>query len=163
MQKSFERFSAFERHVCAVIALGTLASVLLSYRLWGSNRLYALVPILESLASFSESLAAIPLYTLSALLLYLIFAGPARKALTLYVVAGVLFGLLDQNRFQPWFYQSLLFSIALSARSGRRELCTLIISGTYLWSGIQKINFSFVSGIFPWMMNPFIDILAAVS
>lgn len=140
-----------------IAACATLIALCLSYGLWTCNRLYSTVPITPALQGISQSCAALPFYSLIALLLLAAFF-PSRLVFASYVLVGLCWGLLDQNRLQPWFFQSLLFFLALSAPKGRLELCRFILAATYFWSGVQKINASFVLEVFPWMLSSFTDV-----
>ena len=76
--------------------------------------------------------------------------------------------LLDQNRLQPWFYYYLFIGIALAWAAGRPRRhygialdgIRIMLIGIYLWAGIQKLNYSYVGGIFPWVIEPLLTFTA---
>lgn len=77
----------------------------------------------------------------------------------------VLLALLDQMRWQPWVYQYLLLFIiiALHHSQGSDEQSTrlslsllqLIVAMLYLWSGVHKLNYSFIYQVLPQLLAPF--------
>jgi hypothetical protein len=34
--------------------------------------------------------------------------------------------------------------------------CRFIMAATYVWSGVQKYNASFLTGVYPWLLKPFV-------
>src|SRR5262249_59551213 len=85
-------------------------------------------------------------------------AWPVMGALAVAAVLAV----WDQSRWQPWFYQYVLMLIALL--SMRREdssdssralpTCRAIVALTYVWSGLQKLNVTYATLVFPWFVEP---------
>ncbi len=90
---------------------------------------------------------------------------PARLHL---VLAGPL-SLFDQMRWQPWFYQYFFMLAALGfyawkkpeAKNNRVALdcCALLVVCTYFWSGVQKLNASFIDEVWPDMTAPLLRLL----
>jgi hypothetical protein len=149
-----------------VLALALLGGVLLSPRLWLSSRAYPLAPVgdlLPPLPTPWDLLGLLALLLLPATLL-----APTRPRLALLVLVGVgtLLALQDQSRWQPWFYQYLLMLAALAfypwgnpvappgSRQGPLNACRLVVAGLYFWSGLQKVNASFVTEVYPWLLEP---------
>lgn len=72
--------------------------------------------------------------------------------------------LLDQSRLQPWVYQYwlLLVVFALVSRDrpdGAKDrravaLAQLIIAALYFWSGLQKLNYTFIHETLPNLLLP---------
>lgn len=138
-----------------IVAAGTLIGLCLSYGLWTGDRFYSVVPILVQLDSFARGCGALPFFSLAALFILAVIIGPTRKLAAAIVLLGIFWSLLDQNRLQPWFFQALLVFFAFTAARQRLELCRLVLVGTYFWSGVQKINLSFPSEVFPWLVGSF--------
>src|SRR5205809_971107 len=70
----------------------------------------------------------------------------------------------DQSRWQPWFYQYVTMLAALAvARDVGDTLAAwrAVLVGLYLWSGIQKLNATFMTQLFPWLMEPLAGVLPA--
>jgi predicted DCC family thiol-disulfide oxidoreductase YuxK/uncharacterized membrane protein YphA (DoxX/SURF4 family) len=145
--------------VCLALAGG----LLLSLKLWVSSRSYPLMPV-------SMLLPAIPFpldyAVLVALILLLGAAAAARRpgrALAAILIVAVGLGLLDQARWQPWFYQYvvMLGAVALCYRSREQydaqgaalNTCRVIVASIYLWSGLHKVNGVFVNETFPWLFQ----------
>ena len=75
----------------------------------------------------------------------------AALALTVVLVLG------DQSRWQPWLYQYALMVAALALARSTTETLTawrLVLVALYVWGGIQKLNVTFVTKLFPWMLEP---------
>ena len=80
--------------------------------------------------------------------------------------AAPLFG-FDQMRLQPWLYLEafLLLALFLVRRpSDALAACRIAVAGTYLWSGLQKLNGAYMDQVFPWLVDdPGASALAAAA
>ena len=79
-------------------------------------------------------------------------------------VLALVLALEDQSRWQPWFYQYVAMLAALAvARDPGDTLAPwrVVLVGLYLWSGIQKLNATFASRLFPWLVQPVSSVLPA--
>ncbi len=65
---------------------------------------------------------------------------------TVVLVAGGVLGLLDQHRWQPWFYQLLLYAAVfrLSAPSRTARLLVWLTVSIYLYSALGKFDTQFL-------------------
>ena len=152
-----------------VLALAFLGGFLLSARLWGVSRYYPLVPVLEGLPAVSPFWARVWFVALLALLAVIAVVRRSRGYILAFVVLAGLLGLLDQSRWQPWFYQYLFMFLALAfypwgdgdpeKRETALNICRLIVASTYLWSGLQKLNAGFIDSLFPWLVGPLAALL----
>jgi hypothetical protein len=152
-------------------AAGLLCGLSLSWRLWLSSRLFPLAPVSDSLPAipFPFDLAWL-LALLGLLLAILVAARPGRLIAAFLVLAGLL-SLWDQTRWQPWFYQYVFMLAAIGCLGGKRagerrpqpalDACRLIVACTYLWSGLQKLNVTFVREAWPDMAAPLLRSLPA--
>jgi hypothetical protein len=151
-----------------VTAAGCLVGLLLCPKLWLSDRAYPLVPV----ASWWPRLPA-PLDTLLlvglVLALALAMALPrARWGTAIFLALLAVAAVGDQSRWQPWLYEyaALLAAAGLGLmRSADRPrsraalaACRLIVAGVYFWSGAQKLHPAFVQSVFPWLVEPFVEI-----
>lgn len=150
----------------ASLALAMAAGLLLSLRLWLSQRDFPLTPVFSWLPPIPAPCGWIWLGALL-LLLGLIVAWPRPRILIAVLVGlGTLLCLWDQSRWQPWMYQ-YLFMFGVLAASWWKPLplptdatetalnsCRLIMVATYFWSGLQKLNASFARIVFPWLLQP---------
>ncbi len=148
-----------------ILLVALLAGFALSPKLWISARPYPVVPVLAPLPSLLE-------YT--ALAVSVLAAGAAlvltkpRPALTALLIAAATLAMGDQTRWQPWFYQYAVMLAVLTAWNGRPKdvkasleptaALRAVMIGIYLWSGIAKLNASYLGGTFGWLLEP----LAAV-
>jgi hypothetical protein len=70
----------------------------------------------------------------------------------------------DQSRWQPWFYQYAFMLAALAIARDTEDILgawRAVLVGLYLWSGIQKLNATFMLNIFPWLVEPLTGALPA--
>jgi hypothetical protein len=153
-----------------ILALAMLSGFLLSAKLWVSSRSYPLTPVSSLLPAVPPLLDALWFDALLVLLLGIAVAPGrwARVAILSFVGLAALLSLWDQSRWQPWFYQylCLLAALGLCPWGNTREqqqaalsACRLIVACTYFWSGLQKVNFRFVTEVYPWLMEPFLRLL----
>ena len=143
--------------------------MLLSYKLWLSDRFFPLTPVFDFLPSISNPVDWGVIYIV-AVFIALNFVYPSGKKL-LFILIAVLFilALLDQNRWQPWFFQYffMLTAFAITSHSKlifdetetRLKILQLIIAGVYFWSGIGKFNSGFYNEVVPWLTHPFYQFL----
>src|SRR5262249_38763884 len=143
-----------------VLAVALLAGFLLSPKLWLSARTYPLAPVIDSLA-LPPPLDAL-LFGAACLLLVALAERPRpRRLLTAFLVLAAVLALGDQSRWQPWFYQYLAMLGALTlaawkpdsprAREAALAVCRLVVAATYFWSGVQKMNATFLSEVYPFL------------
>ncbi len=129
------------------VSLGLFAAMCLTPRLWIGERSFPVVPFIDGLTSLPWW-ATLPLM-ITALACPRKWLGFAFAALTILVV-------FDINRLQPWLFAYGLLMLALCIRKPGQAWAVgaCIVSATYFWSGMQKMNLSFASEIFPWLVQP---------
>ncbi len=151
------------RRLAIVLAAGFTAGVLLSTQLWVSHSSYPLVPVVSSLPRIPSPLDDLLLLGLLALLcLVALRRQPLGSIVVLLGLVAVL-ALFDQSRWQPWAYQYSvmlgLVALAYARPPGLRSIAIrggrIVLVGIYFWSGIHKLNATFVSEAFPWLLEPF--------
>lgn len=152
-----------------VVCLGFLAGILFSRELWFPiNRTFPRAPLLFALP---ENFAAPVEWLLSGILVAaLIFTTVSfrPKIFSIALIASlVLLILFDQTRLQPWVYQYLLLVVlALRDREAKDEpgstetlgLLQVVIAGLYVWSGVQKLNFTFSHETLPMLLTPVLNV-----
>lgn len=153
----------------STLVLGLAGGFLLSIRLWAGPRSYPLTPVFEMLPNIPALLSSILFAALLILLATVLLAVQPRGYILAFVVIAGLMSLWDQSRWQPWFYQYLLMLTALSLypwsettlenRQKALNICRLIVASIYFWSGLQKLNVSFVEDVYPWLIEPLINLL----
>jgi hypothetical protein len=136
----------------------------LSWQLWISSRLFPLVPVVAKLPAVPFPLDYIWFALVLGLLAAICFRAEPRKIIVAFLVLAGLLCLFDQMRWQPWFYQYFFMLAALGfyawkepgVKNNRVALncCALIIVCIYFWSGVQKLNASFINEVWPGMLEP---------
>lgn len=155
-----------------VIAVAFIAGFLLSVPLWVSTRFYPLTPVLNIFPAIPFPVDYIYFFVLLLLLVAIIFLPKPRIAIAVFAVLFVVLALLDQSRWQPWAYQYLFMLIGLGlfswqpgdarGENNALNISRIIVASTYVWSGIQKMNLSFVTGVFPWLAGPLVNIFPSI-
>ncbi|PYQ50576.1 MAG: hypothetical protein DMF59_10485 [Acidobacteria bacterium] len=138
------------RSVKFVLCAAMIAGLALSWRLWVSlHRLYPRIPV-DGLPLFNPRLEAIAYVLLIASFAVAAFVRRPAIFLGVAVIVIALFVAGDQSRLQPWVfeYASLLFVISFGSE-GAMSTCRLIVTAIYFWSGVQKINVTFLHTTWP--------------
>lgn len=139
--------------VCIFLAIG----MLISSGLWSIIRSYPVLPLLPGISSPGINTTLLLLFTLP-LIASIFFL--AKRSLLIYIslIALMILVLLDLNRMQPWVYAYALiilsFAINSSDKTSFRADVLLILSLSYIWSGIQKINANYLEAFFPDLVEP---------
>jgi hypothetical protein len=147
-----------------VIAAALGAGVLLAPRLFLAARAYPRTPILDGWPALGSPLDVAVVVALLAALPGVAIAPRPRWWAAAAAVLALILAADDQSRWQPWFYQYVVMLTALAiARDDGEALATwrLVLVGVYLWSGIQKLNATFVTHLFPWLLEPLAPVLPA--
>jgi uncharacterized membrane protein YphA (DoxX/SURF4 family) len=151
------------RLLTRITALACLTGMCLSYNLWLGERKFPVTPIIDFLYLHHPYDLILPVISAILLLCILFFRNPQRFIIG-FVISAVLLGIMDMNRWQPWFYQYILIFFILSSFNFRCDdtrhqqsiivTFKVMIAAIYFWSGLQKLNPHFLSDIFPWLMEP---------
>lgn len=151
------------------VSLGFVASLLISSRLWLHSRMYPLTPAIAALPPIPHPIDILIFVGLFLLLLAAIVSSKPQKYMWSFLGLIGLLCLMDQSRWQPWVFQYSFILVALGLFSwdsndvqGQKNTLNalrIIIFGTYLYSGLQKINISFAAGVFPWLVEPVTNLL----
>ena len=140
-----------------MVAAALAAGVLLAFRLFLAARAFPRVPVLQGWPLLQPPLDAIALGVLLAALCGVAFGPRPRWWATAAAVLALVLALEDQSRWQPWFYQyvAMLGALAVARDAGDTlAACRIVLVGLYLWSGIQKLNVTFMTRLFPWLVEP---------
>jgi len=152
-----------------LIILVFCLGLILSSRLWIGPRSYPTAPVLGLLPS-SIYPADLLLFGMLFALAGAILASPKpQKFILAFLGIIVVFCLLDQTRLQPWVsqYGFVLGALALfswesddiAGRTRALNIARLIVSATYVLSGVQKLNANFVNNDFPWIVEPITNVI----
>jgi len=141
----------------------------LTWKLWVSSRLFPLSPVSRSLPLVPFPLDVIWLGLILSLLLAVVVVKQPRTFIFSFLILAGLLSLWDQMRWQPWFYQCCLMLAAMGLYAWKKSgvqnyqaalnTCRVIVAFTYFWSGVQKLNVSFVRETWPAMAGPFLRLL----
>jgi hypothetical protein len=123
-----------------IVALGTIAGLLLSQTLWLSVRTHPLAPVWDFLRPVPPPFDYLALAAMLGLLVWIAIASRPALPVAVFVVLVIAYAACDQSRWQPWLYQYLFMLVALARRDGPLDTCRLIVAAIYFWSGAHKIR-----------------------
>lgn len=139
------------------------STLLLSAPLWLTRRDYPHTPIWTFLPQPPFPLDHVLLAAAVVCMAILVVRPQVRWALRVSLSIVMLWAILDQSRWQPYaIHYSVILGCFLIGdtpvllRGGFSFLvpARLLLAGTYFYSGIQKINFEFVTWVFPRLVEP---------
>jgi uncharacterized membrane protein YphA (DoxX/SURF4 family) len=142
-----------------VLALGFIAGVLLSVPLWLSDRAFPLFPWLAFIPPLPRPLDRIALALALGFAAAIVLGVRVRAAIIALAVLTAVLILADQTRCQPWVYQYvvMLLVAAPASRDAERshlDALRVMLAASYVWSGLQKLNWNFFADISPWLLEP---------
>ena len=139
--QNFKTDKLFWVRFCAFLAF--IIPLILSPRIWFSERLFPLISIIDGIPvpNFTIDVVLIAVFVLS-------FLGfvikPIWKFSIIVIGIYVFWALLDQNRIQPFYFEIIFIVLALTQFRENPKLVKqcilLILIGTYFWSGVHKCN-----------------------
>src|SRR5882724_1448289 len=147
-----------------VLAAALAAGVLLASRLFLATRVFPRAPVLDGWPRLQAPLDVLALAALLAVLGGVAFAPRPRRWAAAATAFALILAVEDQSRWQPWFYQyvAMLAALAVARDSGDTLAAwRVVLAGLYLWSGVQKINVTFMTRLFPWLVEPVAGVLPA--
>jgi hypothetical protein len=158
------------RLVRIVLSVALILGLAITYKLWlTSGRLFPHTPVLPFLPQIPYPADLVMLGALIAMLLLAAIGYQARKTMIASCILFAILMLLDWNRWQPWAYQYFWMLLAMAAIRWDRpdplkernvlNALRLVISGIYLYSGLQKLNPNFFNDTYPWLLEPLQDVI----
>lgn len=151
------------------VVLSFLISLIISSKLWITERMYPLTPVIEKLPSLATPFDYGIFIFLLGLLISLFIIPKPQKIIWACVGVFSVLCIFDQSRLQPWAVQYIfilgvlgLFSWKKNDTSGQNmtlNLLRIIVASTYFYSGLQKINFDFINNVMPWLLQPITSII----
>lgn len=137
-------------HQVKILAvLGFLAAMAYTPKLWITKSDFPKIPRFDFIPIPQAPWDYILVFILIGLLIKFLFK-PKRYIGVSIVLLYIYLSLIDQNRLQPYFYQSILTILVVSYLRKSRKNTTIILHclmlifiATYFWSGIHKINANF--------------------
>jgi hypothetical protein len=145
-----------------VVTIGYVVGIIISWRLWLSDRDYPLTPVFSWLPGIPSPIDALLPAGLCLLLITHLFVKNKQPLILASLIVVIVLALFDQSRWQPWFYQySLMLFSLLSIKDEKNDISAtdvlnisrLIIICIYVWSGLHKFNSYFYDEITPWMID----------
>ena len=126
-------------------------------------------PVADFLPVIPFPLDVIWLGLIFGLLLAIVMVKQPRKLIFSFLISAGLLSLWDQMRWQPWFYQCFFMLMAIGLYAWKEpslqnhqaalNACRVIVAFTYFWSGLQKLNVTFVRETWPVMAGAFLRLL----
>jgi hypothetical protein len=147
-----------------VLAAALAGGLLLAPRLFLAGRTYPRAPVLDGWPALAAPLDVALLGALLAALGGVALAPWPRWWAVAATLLAVVLALDDQSRWQPWFYQYVVMLAALALARGAGDTLAAwraVLAGLYFWSGVQKLNTTFMTHLFPWLVEPTAGVLPA--
>lgn len=140
----------------------TLAMMAMSWPIWHASGPIPRFPVigLESFAARNASIDSIALIScLAGLVLGLTKGRAGRFGASIAAVSGLLLILIDQNRLQAWFYQTLVLSsvYALLPASSAIGFVRFFAVALYFHSALSKLDWSFSHSMGPYLLSPILS------
>jgi hypothetical protein len=148
-----------------VLGAALVAGLLISRKLFLSERLYPLTPVVDGLPAIPPPLDVVVLGALVGVIAIAAVVPRPRAWIIASLGLALVLAITDQSRWQPWFYQYLVmlaaFALPLRERgtTSALDICRVVVSGTYVWSGVQKLNPVFAADVFPWFVQPVLAVV----
>ena len=140
------------------IGAGALTGIALSLPLWLARLSYPHIPVLDFIPSFPNPLDWFFLLAFAVSLAIVVWRPQSKRAAIICISTAAFLAMQDQSRLQPWFviYLLLLIGVVFAANEQKGlQNCRLIIAALYFWSGVHKMNSSFIRALFPAFVSPF--------
>ncbi len=149
--------------------VGLLVSIGLSHHLWAGERMFPKAPAIDNYSGVPAPYDYIHLIVWIVLMISS-FMSQKKIASLLLILFSIYLCIDDQNRIQPWFFNYILILLVLLFFKYRVDepnnyttvfiSLQLLVALIYIFSGIQKLNDSFVPDTFQWMVSSFDAILS---
>lgn len=163
-------------YVKLVATLAFILPMLVSFRLWHSEqwRTFPTAPLFSFLPTIPAPIDSVIWLTLIALLFWALLSPRPTKSLFSFLVLGICYSLFDCNRMMPYYVE--LFWIvslmavfpwprerrgAVDAAATRNTLSAvgIVLIGIWFWSGLHKLNITYLMVGFPWLIEPMTNLL----
>ncbi|TVZ54827.1 hypothetical protein OD91_0063 [Lutibacter sp. Hel_I_33_5] len=128
-----------------IAVVSTLILMLYAPKLWITTKDFPVIPLFDWLPIPKYPLDYILAIFFFGIQVLYIFQNKRWQGWTI-IILYVLLALIDQNRLQPYFYQSILTVFAIEIFNKKAEpkkilyAVILIFFATYFWSGVHKLN-----------------------
>jgi len=138
--------------VRVLLLLGLLLGVLISWRLWITDRVFPHLPVFEWLGPTPQPWDKVLLGIYLLLIVACLFRPACRWTLGAVLGVSLLLALQDQIRWQPWFYVYLVALAGYLHLPGRNwegtgtavlGLVRILLVCMYFWSGFHKLHHAY--------------------
>lgn len=158
------KFLTDEKRIVALrigVPVFFIVGILMSYKLWHSDRLFPLLPVIDGFPVLPTSIDSfLPILLIAGLAVGIFLR---KRVFFIGLLALLLFLLLqDQMRWQPWVYlyfcMLIPFAVAQTYTKSLLPFFQILIIGVYFWSGIYKIGPGFMEETFDNMLRELLSI-----
>jgi hypothetical protein len=156
-----------------VVVIAFCIGLLMSFRAWIGPRSFPAAPVFGWLPALDDMVAWGLFAALFVLAAAILVASEPRKFIAGFLLIVLVFCALDQTRWQPWVFQYVvllatlgLFSWSSQDIVGQQRtlnIARLVIAGTYVFSGLQKLNWNFIDNDFPFIVRPITGVLPSAA
>ncbi len=151
------------RLVLGILIFGLVCGMAISWNLWMGNRDFPYFPVFNFIPQFPGFLGACVIIAFWVLLGAMVWK-PQRQLFIAVISLMFIFGIQDQIRWQPWFYQYGLMFIPFVFckwnRASNKEvigLLQMVVVMIYLWGGIHKCHVGFINVWNESMIAPLLE------
>lgn len=150
-----------------LISIGLISGLLISWKLWITERLFPHFPVWDALTPFASPLDKVLFGVILGFLLFSLVRPKALWATRTLFALLIFIALQDQMRWQPWYYQYLLmllpflmFKSPWSSEHAKAVLWIqqMILISVYLWGGIHKAHEGFLSVYNNSLIKPLLEL-----
>jgi hypothetical protein len=156
-----------------VVVIAFCIGLLMSSRAWIGPRSYPAVPVFGWLPVLDDMVARGLFAALFVLAAAILVASEPRKFIAAFLLIILVFCGLDQTRWQPWVFQYIVLLATLGLFSWSSQdivgqnrtlnIARLVIAGTYVLSGLQKLNWNFIDNDFSLIVRPITDAIPSAA
>lgn len=145
-----------------MVAAAFGAGLLLALSLFLSARTYPRAPVLEGWPLLPFPLDVVVLVGLLGALGGVALAPQPRWWAAAAGGLVVILAADDQSRWQPWLFQYGVMIAGLALARDTEDAIAAwraVLIALYVWSGVQKLNTTFMTHLFPWLVEPLTSLL----
>ncbi|MFN4234818.1 MAG: hypothetical protein ACK4IK_08435 [Bacteroidia bacterium] len=137
-----------------------LIGIVISLKLWLSNRYFPLVPLINFIPSFTAPFDGILLFIfILSTFIRLLFSN-LKSAKIIFWISITALLITDINRMQPWVYCYLLilfFIDFVNSEYNKLNIIKTLFAVIYFYSGWHKLNPEYFNSVINWFAEPFLN------
>lgn len=140
----------------AILLSATFLGLLASAPVWSNTRAFPPLPIASGMPLLPPPADTILFVVMLVALVAACWTH--RWATPVFLAAGLIAFLQDQNRGQPWFYMYwVMLLMTLFRGNVALAACRLAMTAVYVWSGVQKCNERYFQVVPEWFAAPAVE------